>query len=254
MIRLVAVGCAAGAVALLVALFVPWLPTSASREGDRIDFVFWFTSAICILVFAVVAAILLIAVVRFRARPDDDEDGAPVHGHTGLEIAWTAIPAVLVTAISVVSAVALAQNDRLPRRHLTVDVTAQQFAWSFKYPQLAGATSPTLRVPLGRAVYLRMRGLDVIHSFWVPQFRQKKDALPGQTTTLVITPTRLGRFPVVCAELCGLGHSLMRTYAIVMRPARFDAWARQQRRAAAANASADADGADGNVAERETGS
>jgi cytochrome c oxidase subunit 2 len=107
---LVVIGLAAAAVAFAVAFFVPWLPTPASKQADRIHFVFWFVSIICIGIFALVAAALLYSIVRFRAGPDDDSDGAPIHGHTGLEIAWTAVPAVLVAAISVVSAVALAQN------------------------------------------------------------------------------------------------------------------------------------------------
>src|SRR5438874_13013283 len=88
LVRVVAVGLGAAAVAFAVAFFVPWLPTPASKEADRIDFVFWFVSVICICIFALVASVILYAIVRFRARPDDDSDGQPIHGHTGLEIAW----------------------------------------------------------------------------------------------------------------------------------------------------------------------
>jgi len=232
LVRLVAVGLAAAAVAFAVAFFIPWLPTSAGKERDRIDFVFWFVTVICIAIFALVAAVILYAIVRFRARPDDDSDGAPIHGHTGLEIAWTAVPAVLVTAISVVSAVALAQNDRLPSKHLRVNVMAQQFAWSFSYPAYKGLTSSELRLPLNEAVELKLRSKDVIHSFWVPQFGQKQDAVPGITTRLVITPKRLGTYAVVCTELCGEGHALMRAQAIVMRPRGFSAWVASQQKLA----------------------
>ena len=231
--RLVAVGLGAAAVATAVALFVPWLPTPASKQADRIDFVFWFVTVICIAIFALVVAVILYAVVRFRARPDDDSDGAPIHGHTGLEIAWTAVPAILVTAIAVVSAVALAQNDRLPKKHIRVNVTAQQFAWTFQYPASKGLTTSSLRLPLGEAVELKMQSKDVIHSFWVPQFGQKQDVVPGITTRLVITPKRLGTYPVVCTELCGEGHALMRSQAIVMKPAAFAAWVKAAQQAAA---------------------
>ena len=231
--RLVAVGLGAAAVATAVALFVPWLPTPASEQADRIDFVFWFVTVICIAIFALVVAVILYAVVRFRARPDDDSDGAPIHGHTGLEIAWTAVPAILVTAIAVVSAVALAQNDRLPKKHIRVNVTAQQFAWTFQYPASKGLTTSSLRLPLGEAVELKMQSKDVIHSFWVPQFGQKQDVVPGITTRLVITPKRLGTYPVVCTELCGEGHALMRSQAIVMKPAAFAAWVKAAQQAAA---------------------
>jgi cytochrome c oxidase subunit 2 len=235
LVRLVAVGLAAAAVAFAVAFFVPWLPTPASKEADRINFVFWFVSVICIAIFALVAAVILYAVVRFRARPDDDSDGAPIHGHTGLEIAWTAVPAVLVTAISVVSAVALAQNDRLPKKHLRVNVTAQQFAWTFSYPKYKGLTSSQLRLPLNMPIELKLRTKpnDVIHSFFVPQFGQKQDVVPGITTRLVITPKRLGTYPVMCTELCGEGHALMRAQAIVMTPKAFAVWVKAQQAAVA---------------------
>src|ERR671932_520821 len=174
LVRLVVFGLAAAAVAFAVAFFVPWLPTPASKEADRIDFVFWFVSVISIVIFALVASVILYAIVRFRARPDDDSDGQPIHGHTGLEIAWTAVPAVLVTAISIVSAVALAQNDRLPKKHMLVNVKAQQFAWSFSYPAYKGLTSSVLRLPIHQAIELKLRAPegDVIHSFFVPQFGQ----------------------------------------------------------------------------------
>src|SRR6266511_2342397 len=210
-----------------VALLIPWLPPSASKERGGIDFVFWFTTGICIAIFAVVFAFSVFAYMKFRARPDDDSDGPPIHGHTGLEIAWTAIPAVLVTAIAIVSAVVLARNDRVPRNAMTVDVTAQQFAWSFKYPGQGNVTSTVLRLPLHKPIELKLRALDVIHSFFVPEFGQKQDAVPGIVTRLVITPTKLGTFPVICTELCGLGHALMRSRAVVMEPAKFQAWAKQ---------------------------
>jgi cytochrome c oxidase subunit 2 len=233
LVRVVAVGLAAAAVTFAVAFFVPWLPTPASKEADRIDFVFWFVTVICIAIFGLVVAVILYSVVRFRARPGDDSDGAPIHGHTGLEIAWTAVPAALVTAISIVSAVALAQNDHLPKRHLQVNVTAQQFAWSFSYPKYHGLTVSALHLPLNEAVELKMRSKDVIHSFWVPQFRQKQDVVPGITTRVVITPKRLGTYPVVCTELCGEGHALMRSEAVVMKPQAFAAWVKAEEQAAA---------------------
>src|ERR671937_902848 len=218
-VALLAIGTAAGAAATAVALFLPWLPPVASKERERIDLVFWFTVAICIMIFAIVVAVLAYSVLRFRVRPDDDSDGPPIHGHTGLEIIWTAIPAALVTAISVVSAVALAQNDSLPRKHLTVDVLAQQFAWTFTYPKYNNMSSPVLRLPVKEAVELRItaRKNDVIHSFWVPEFRQKQDAVPGIVRSIVVTPIRTGTWAAVSPELCGLGHGVMRSQVVVMK-------------------------------------
>ena len=219
---MVVIGLAASAVAFAVAFFVPWLPDQASEQRERIDFVFWLTTVICIGIFGVVVSIILYSVWKFRARPDDDSDGLPIHGHTGIEIVWTAIPFVLVVTIAVASGVALARNEEKGDRPLRVDVTARQFAWLFEYPN--GTSSGKLRLPLDRTTVLRITAYDVIHSFWVPEFGQKQDAVPGIETELVITPTKLGRFDVICTELCGLGHALMRTSAIVMRPPAFEQW------------------------------
>jgi cytochrome c oxidase subunit 2 len=229
--QLIVVGVVLGAAATAVAYFVPWLPESASDERGRIDFVFWFVTAISIGIFSLVGAIILYSVFKFRAKPDDDSDGPPIHGHTGLEIVWTAVPAVLVTAISIVSAIVLARNDKLPSGRLVVDVKAQQFTWNFTYPTYGNLTSGTLRLPRGRPVELRISAVDVIHSFWVPEFGQKQDALPGSVNSLKITPNRLGSYPVKCTELCGLGHALMVTEAVVMKPAEFSAWATKGKQA-----------------------
>jgi cytochrome c oxidase subunit 2 len=230
-VRVVTIGLLAAAAATAVAILIPWLPANESKEGTRIDFVFWVVVAICIAVFAVVAAITIYSVVKFRARPDDDSDGPPIHGHTGIEIAWTAIPTILVTVIAILSAVALADNGKLQANRLQVDVTAQQFAWHFKYPQYGGFQTSELRLVEGRQVELNLRALDVIHSFWVPEFRQKQDAVPGIVTHLPITPTKVGRRTLICTELCGLGHALMRAPVIVMKADAFDRWARAQQQA-----------------------
>jgi cytochrome c oxidase subunit II len=224
-------GVVIGAGATLVALLIPWLPPNASEERDGIDLVFWFTTSIAIAIFALVGAVILYSVFKFRVRADDDSDGPPIHGHTGLEILWTAVPAILVTAISVISGIVLVQNDRAGTNHLNVDVTARQFAWTFAYPGQGNLTSAQLRLPVGRSVELHLQALDVIHSFWVPEFGQKQDALPGQDTKVVVTPSKVGTYPVICTELCGLGHALMRTEAIVMQPAAFEAWVTRQRQA-----------------------
>jgi cytochrome c oxidase subunit 2 len=227
-LQLVVIGVIAGAVAGAVAYFVPWLPKPATLESERIDWVFWFVTIICIVIFALVSAVIVYSVIHFRVAPDDDTDGPPIHGHTGLEIVWTAVPAILVTAIGVFSAIVLAKNDALGSNPLRIDVTAQQFAWTFNYPESNGLASTELRLPVNRSILLRIRAIDVLHSFWVPQFGQKQDAVPGEITTLHITPTRVGRFPIKCAELCGLGHAVMRATAIVMPAAEFDAWAAKQ--------------------------
>ena len=223
-VRITIYGVVAGILASLVAVFVPWLPSSASEEMDRIEFAFWFTTWICVAVFAVVAAVIVYSVLKFRAAPDDDSDGPPIHGHTGLEIWWTAIPAVLVTAISVMSAIVLAKNDDAGDNPLRIAVTAQQFAWKFEYPGDDPVTSGTLVMPLNQSVKLTLRSVDVIHAFWIPEMGQKSDAVPGIETTVVLTPNKLGEYAVVCTELCGLGHATMRAAVRVVEQSEYEAF------------------------------
>jgi cytochrome c oxidase subunit 2 len=137
-----------------------------------------------------------------------------------------------------VSAIVLTKNDHLPHASaagdplspLVVNVTAVQFAWNFKYPAFGNLSSATLQLPLDVPVKLQITSLDVTHSFWVPEFGQKQDAVPGSVNPLAITPDRMGSFPVICTELCGLGHALMRSTATVMPRDKFLSWAKGQQK------------------------
>jgi cytochrome c oxidase subunit 2 len=226
-IQLVVLGVVIGAVVSVVAFVIPWMPELGSKEGGRIDDIYLMTSIICVAIFAVVGAWLLYSVVKFRARPDDDEDGKPIHGHTRLEVFWTAVPAALVTVIAIWSGIVLVKNEDLPADYQVIEVKAQQFAWSFTYPDL-DITSGQLHVPIGKTVELRMQSDDVIHSFWVPEWRVKQDVVPGTVQRIVVTPTKEGTFPLICTELCGLGHAVMRSSAVVTTQVDYDAWVKEQ--------------------------
>jgi cytochrome c oxidase subunit II len=229
-VALISIALVVAAITTGIAIFVDWLPESASEERQGIDLVFWVTVAICIFFFSVVAAVSIYSGVKFRVKPDDLSDGPPIHGHTGLEIAWTAVPTVCVTVIAVLSAVVLAQNDSPKGKPLRVEVLAQQYAWQFTYPEEGGIKTTNLYLPIDRSTKLELRARDVLHSFWVPEFGQKQDAVPGIVTTVVITPTKTGEYRLICTELCGLGHALMRTRAIVLSQAAFAAWTKKQPR------------------------
>jgi len=236
-IQMTLVGVAVGAALAVVAVAIPWLPDEASKQAGIVDSVYWVVTIICVVVFAVVAGVSAYAVYKFRAPPGDTDDGSPIHGHTGLEIVWTLIPAVLVTAIAVYSGVALAQAEDLPADHRVVEVTAEQFAWTFTYPDIEveggrPLTTGELVLPVDQAVLFLITSKDVIHSFWVPEWRMKQDAVKGITTRTVIEPTKLGEFDVICTELCGLGHALMRSQARVLSEAGFADWVEEQQRLA----------------------
>ena len=213
----------------LVAVLIPWLPTSASEEMDRIEFVYWFATVICIAIFALVMAVIIYAMISFRAPPEDESDGPPIHGNTSLEIAWTVVPAILVIAIGVLSAFVLSKNSDAGPNPLNVNVFAQQFAWRFTYPDDGGIKSGELVLPLNRSAKFEMESADVIHSFWIPDMGQKQDLVPGIKTSIIVTPTRTGMFTLVCTELCGVGHATMRASVRVVSQADFAAWVEEQK-------------------------
>ena len=229
-IQMILIGVLTGFATGAVAYFVPWLPTAASKEADAIDEVYWFVAIICGVIFALVGGVSIYAGWKFRAAPDDQDDGSPIHGHTGLELTWTAIPALLVTAMSVYSGLVLVQIENIPDDHRRIEVTSQQFAWSFTYPDLE-RTEGELVLRENEPVEVAITSKDVIHSFWVPEFRMKQDAVPGVETRTVITPTKTGTFRVICTELCGLGHAAMRARVRVLSAEEFDRWAREAREA-----------------------
>jgi cytochrome c oxidase subunit 2 len=213
-----------GGVTSAVALVIDWIPVNASEEAGRIETLLWFLVFASIIVFTLVVTFLVYSVWKFRAAPGDESDGPPLHGNTLLEIVWTAVPAVLLLIVSIYSYFVLAANEDLDPDRLTVNVTAEQFAWTFAYPD-GGFESGDLRLPVDRQVALKMRAKDVIHDLYVPEFLVKMDTVPGITTTLVVKPTKVGTYPIVCAELCGVGHNTMRARVIVMPQAAYDAWA-----------------------------
>lgn len=228
-VHLVALGVVIAVPVTLVAVRFQWLPTSASEEFDRIQDVYWFATVMSIAIFSLVTAVVVYSVWKWRVPRDDDRDGPPIHGNTGLEIAWTAVPALLVIALGIVSAVVLSENGQAGPQPLQVRVIGQQFAWKFTYPDYGDLTSGELVLPVDREAKFTMESVDVIHSFWVPNFGQKMDAVPGIETTILVTPTRTGQFAVVCAELCGLGHATMRARARVVTQQEFDAWVKEKR-------------------------
>jgi cytochrome c oxidase subunit 2 len=160
-------------------------------------------------------------------KPGEElKDGPPIHGNTKLEIIWTAIPAILLVGLCTYAYVVLTDIEKAQANSMNVRVVGEQFTWTFYYPGDGGdeIASPQLYLPANTPVNFTVQSKDVIHDFWVPAFRMKIDAVPGIDTHLRVTTTgRLGEFPVVCAELCGLGHSTMRQSAHVMTREDFDA-------------------------------
>jgi cytochrome c oxidase subunit 2 len=163
--------------------------------------------------------------------PGDLGDGAPIHGNTRLEVIWVTIPFLMVTALAIYGWIVLEDIEAKKPNTMVVNVTGQQFTWTFDYPSEKVKTSE-LVLPVDRPIEFKIHTKDVLHSFWVPQFRLKSDAVPGLTTRIRVTPDRTGRYEVVCAELCGLGHATMRQFVRVVPASQFQSWVGAQKKAA----------------------
>ena len=204
-------------------MFNPLLSNSASSQGALIDTLFSVTLGLATSVFVIVQGFLIYSIVRFSRAPDDDTDGMTFRGNTKLEIAWTAIPALMVVFLAVFSYRVLAEIEQPKADEMVVEVTARQYMWEFYYPD-QDLTTSELHIPLDRQILLKMRSKDVIHAFWVPQFRIQKDVMPDRETEARITGTQIGTYPIVCAELCGVGHPTMRSQVVVQSTADFQEW------------------------------
>jgi cytochrome c oxidase subunit 2 len=244
LIRLVAVMLLLTAIQSVVLLQFDWFGDAASDEAGPIDTLFDVMIVLSSFVFAIVVVMLGYSVWRYRARPGDESDGEPIHGNTKLEIAWTVIPTVIVLFGAAYSWIVLSDIGKAEAGRMEVDVTAQQFEWTFEYPE-AGVTSKVLHVPVDRQSEFKLNALDVIHSFWVPEWRIKKDAVPGITTRAYVTPDVEGAYTLVCTELCGIGHSTMRAKVVVESRQEFDAWLSKQRAAAGSSGASGGAGAAG---------
>jgi cytochrome c oxidase subunit II len=219
------IGIAAAVLGTYGALQIDWFPTQGATAAGKIDTLYDWLLIASVPMFVLVMSVAIYCVVRFRVRPGGPTgDGAPIHGNTRLEIIWVTIPFLIVTALAVYAAVVLAQIEEKKPNELQVRAIGQQFTWHFEYTQPNGKkfTTNVLTLPNNRPVFMKIESKDVLHSFWVPAFRLKMDAVPGQTDHVRFTPNRLGNYEVVCAELCGIGHATMRVRASVVSTATFN--------------------------------
>jgi cytochrome c oxidase subunit II len=218
-----------GSALAAIVLSVPWLPQQSSTAAHPVDTLYEVLAVVSCYIFAMVVSIMLVSVIHFRRRHNDLSDGEPIHGNTRLEAVWTTIPALLMVGTAVYSGLVLADIEQTKANTQEVNITGQQFAWTFQY-QAQNFKAGELHLVKGTPYHFKLRAKDVIHSFWVPQFRMKKDAVPGLTTDIRVTPTRDGKYTLICTELCGLGHATMRAPIVVEDQAAFDKWAAQAKK------------------------
>jgi cytochrome c oxidase subunit 2 len=224
-----AIGIVASIIGVVIALAIDWLPVNAADSTKDIDTLYDVLLIVSVPVFVLVMVVTIYSVYRFRARPGETGDGAPIHGNTRLEVVWVLVPFIIVSVLAAYAWIVLDDVEAKKPNELVVKVTGQQFAWSFEYPQYGNASSEQLYLPIDRPVKFDITTKDVLHSFWIPSMRLKSDAVPGLTTHFRLTPSRAGRYDVVCAELCGIGHATMRQFTHVVPEQEFDDWVGKQK-------------------------
>lgn len=200
------------------------LPKASSAEAGPIDLMFSGHYWMIAFLFSLIMVIMLYSVFVFRRKEGDETDGPHVHGNTALEIGWTIIPTFVVIGFGVWGAITLNDITAPKANEMTVSVIGKQWIWSFGYPEQDNILSGELVLPVNRTIVLKMTAEDVIHSFWVPEFRVKQDLVPGKETTLRVTPTEVGDFELRCAEICGLNHTQMIAPVRILSDADFQAW------------------------------
>jgi cytochrome c oxidase subunit 2 len=202
------------------------LPTQASSQAVIIDQLFDIHIGIISFLFSLIVVFIGYSFIVFRRNKLlPDEEGQHITGSSKLEIVWTLVPLAVVIFISYLGAISLAETRKIDPQALEVKVTGGQWFWSFDYPDY-GITSDVLNLPVDRQVKLSLTSVDVIHSFWVPEFRVKQDVLPGENLVkeLRFTPIETGDFMVLCAELCGGAHAYMNSPVKVVTEGEFQDW------------------------------
>ena len=203
------------------------LPIEASSQAATIDWLFNLEIIAISFLFSLIVVPLVYSLIKFRRKPGEEGEGEHIVGNTRLEITWTLIPLLMVLGLAYIGAWSLGDALRVDPQAMKVQVTAFQWGWKFTYPDY-GISTTELYLPVDKQVHLEMKSQDVIHSFWVPEFRLKQDIVPGQTTDYRITPSEIGEYKVRCAELCGTSHAYMIAPVVVVSDNDFTSWVDEQ--------------------------
>jgi cytochrome c oxidase subunit II len=241
-------------------IFIPWLVVSVIA-----DWLIWFVwgphlppgtmsssaanqqddiKVMAVMAAPVMALVLVYfgyALIVWRHREGDDEDGPPLHGHTRVQVTWITVTAVIVLSLAIFGTLELKNANGAGAgegpspiwspggKPLQVQVIAQQWRFTYRYPQFGGFETTQLMLPAGQWVEFHVTSLDVIHSFWPYQLGVKADANPGVDNVAYTEPQQTGQFTVRCAELCGLWHGAMSNYGHVVSLSAFSSWAASTR-------------------------
>lgn len=244
-LRIALLALAAAALPSVASALPFWLrlPENVSTYGGRIDGLFYLILWITGIIFIVVEAVLILFLFRYRHR--EGKAAHYTHGSNRLEVIWTIVPAIICVVLALMSRRSWAEiKQTIPQGAINVEIMAEQFAWNLRYPGADGKLNTAddvvslnqLHIPVGRPVVVSLKAKDVIHSFFLPEFRVKQDAVPGMTTRIWFEATRVGNWEIACAELCGLGHYRMKGFITVESPENFEKWLADQAAEAAKEA------------------
>ncbi len=240
------------AISFWIGFNVNLLPAEASVNAPIYDELFKILFIIGLIIFIGMTIAVIYSLFKFRKRNDQIGDGIALEGNLSLEIVWTIIPSIIVLLIGLYSyniydrmggmkelnhnhemmssnsekiwaGISQTSDNEIAINNLSIEVSAMQFAFLFNYPK-GNFISGELHVPVDQKVSMKMESKDVIHAFWVPEFRIKQDIIPGQPTILNFTPTKVGKYPIICAELCGPYHGGMRASIIVEEESDYNEW------------------------------
>jgi cytochrome c oxidase subunit 2 len=221
-----------------VALGFDPFPPVAAEEARVADGAFRILTALAVPVFAFVLSFLVYSALRFRRRAGEWADGPPVHGSRPVAVTWLGVTTTLTLVLIAVGTLGLEEirhTAHLPP-DLVVRVEGMRWGWQVSYPEAGVSTNRELVLPVGRRVRVEVTSRDVVHSFWIPAFRAKIDAVPGMVTSVAFTPNRTGGYQedpdlrVQCAELCGTGHTLMVIPVRIVTDEEFRQWLANQSR------------------------
>lgn len=216
---------------LLTPHLIDWrvLPVGASDRSGDINNVLWIFTLLSIPVFTLVVVFALYSVFAHGSRVRPLAEGPAVLVSPRFQSVWLAISLLLVAFLYVYGLAFLNQVDAKPGSDaLVVNVTGEQWLWNYSYPQYGDRAGTQLYLPVNRPVTFNIRSIDVQHSFWIPSFGIKQDAVPGEVTHISVTPNKIGDYVVRCAELCGLYHAYMETPVHVVSAADFNSWMNSQ--------------------------
>jgi cytochrome c oxidase subunit 2 len=207
-----------------------------TTQGLSISNLFGFELVVSALLLALVVGVLVAALVRFRARGDAQEiEPRQIEGNRRLEIVWTVTPALMLAGVMVAVVATMRSVEAIPDNAQSLRVIGHQFWWEFQYPDRSVVTANEVHVPVGVPLRVALESVDVIHSFWIPQFGWMRDAVPGKPNQMAVTVDRPGTYDGACNQYCGSQHAWMRERVVADPPDQFEAWAQQQSQPAASS-------------------